>query len=667
MKPMPLSSVILFPLLGILCFQTPSPAAEELHSLDPEVVLTKLDLDKPELESVKAKQPTDRLGALAELLAYYRQKYPLSEASESAKGGKFPVADGIVNHVFQWGPYEPADYGQDIDWQADPRGDIEWVAAVYRFYWARDLVAAYQATRDEKYARAFVELATDWIAKHPLEKRDIRHPVYTRWRAFPWLDIQTGIRADVICNAFPILVHAESFNPEFLGVLLASLHDHQVKTEKLPMGQIHNKAIFEQRGFVAVAWTFSEFRDSGPWMELAMERARENFLAQVTSDGVQREWSFGYNRAVLNDAVVMMRRMDSMGIPVPDDYRDRIRSMYDYIFAIATPELSAPMFGDASRSPETSKKRSDWSLYATLIEATQLLGDPKYAARAKLDRGRLPGQTSYAFRQAGAYVLRDDWGPEQICFYLHCPPKGISGHDQADNGTFELAAYGRWLMSDSGFYTYGHDPKGRAWHRQTSVHQTLTLDGKNSRIDGRQLLWHSSDRLDAVVVENPSYPGLVHRRTVWFVDKTFFVFLDEALGNASGTLDLHFQLAPGDAKLHLAQHRATTTFDDANVLVWMAPDAPVTMEEEEGWFAWKYGHRKPRPAFRYRHAGVAPAYFLTVICPYRGTEAPTPAATLPDGFVPGSDRVEIRVKANAKTYQLGRDLKAEQAWSNPGN
>ena len=53
------------------------------------------------------------------------------------------IADRIVDHVFQWGPYEPADYGPQIDWEWDPRGDIEWVAAVYRFYWAPPLADAY--------------------------------------------------------------------------------------------------------------------------------------------------------------------------------------------------------------------------------------------------------------------------------------------------------------------------------------------------------------------------------------------------------------------------------------------------------------------------------------------------------------------------------------------
>ncbi len=638
-------------------------AKEELRSLRPDEVLQKLDLSGPELESVRTKaEAGDRTGALAALLDYYRQKHPLAQVPREA-AGDFTVADRIVKHVFQWGRYEPADYGPEIDWEWDPRGDIEWVAVIYRFYWALPLAEAYQKTRDEKYARTFVELTSDWIAKHPLEKRHKAHPVYKSWRGFAWLDIQTGIRADNLSKVFPVLVHGEVFTPEFLGVLLASLYDHQVKTEKVPMGKVHNKAIFEQRGFVSVASTFSEFRDARRWMELALERTRESFLAQTTPDGVQREWSFGYNLGVLRDAVDIMNRADSMGVAVADDYRERVRRMYDYLFAIATPDLAGPMFGDASRSVDTSRSRSGWPLYRTLVQATELLGDPKYAAQAKLDRSALPEQTSYAFSDAGIYALRNDWGPEQIYLALHCSPPAISGHDQPDNGTFELYAYGRWLMPDSGYYTYGHDPKGRAWHRRTRVHQTLTLDGNDTRVAGKQLLWHTSPELDVLTVENASYQGLAHRRTVWFVDKRFFVLLDEAIGGAPGALELHFQLAPGEAQIDIERHWAATAFDDANVLIWADPQAPLTMHEEEGWYGSKYGHREPRKAFCYRHAQSAPAAFLTLVVPYRGTEPPQVCAALPEGFRGGKDRVEFRVEVSGETWNVGQDLDRMAAWS----
>jgi heparan-sulfate lyase len=48
-----------------------------------------------------------------------------------------------------------------------------------------------------------------------------------------------------------------------------------------------------------------------------------------------------------------------------------------------------------------------------------------------------------------------------------------------------------------------------------------------------------------LVVENQSYENLAHRRSVFFVDKRYFVIVDEAIGNATGDIDIHFQLAPG--------------------------------------------------------------------------------------------------------------------------
>ncbi|RIK38796.1 MAG: hypothetical protein DCC55_19975 [Chloroflexi bacterium] len=64
------------------------------------------------------------------------------------------VADAITQHIFQWGPYAPADYGPEIDWAWDPAGDIEWVAAIYRFYWARPLGLCRSDSRLDRQAPA---------------------------------------------------------------------------------------------------------------------------------------------------------------------------------------------------------------------------------------------------------------------------------------------------------------------------------------------------------------------------------------------------------------------------------------------------------------------------------------------------------------------------------
>ena len=633
-----------------------------LTSFDPDCILEKLDLTAAGLEAVKrAADAGDRTGALTALRDHYRAKFPLAESVEE---GDHTEADKICRRIIQWGPYDEAQYGDDFDWEWDPPGDIEWVCVVYRFYWAAPLVNAYAASRDEKYAQAFVGLASDWISKHPLEKHTRAHPVYKSWKGFAWLDLQTGIRATNICAAFRGLIQSEAFTPEFLGVLLASVYDHQTKTTLIPMGLIHNKAVFEQRGFINVAYTFSEFREARDWMELGLARVEENILAQTTTDGVQREWSFGYHQGVLRDAVEILSRLEVFDIQASPEFLERVRRMYDYIFWIASPDLTPPMFGDGSRPLVATDDRSTWPLYGELMAASKLFGDPKYSARANLDREALPDRKSRAFREAGFYVMRNDWGPEQIHLALHCSPPAISSHDQPDNGTFELYAFGRWLMNDTGFYTYGRDKEARAWHRQTSVHQTLTLDGRDIADDARDLMWVSEGAdTDVLVVENGSYPGLIHRRSVWFVDRRFFVLLDEAIGIAPGQLDLHFQFAPGDVTIDSGGSRAFTRFDDANVLVQAATGSPASMVEETGWFAWEYGYRTPRKAFRFALDSHAPTVFGAVVAPYRGTRTPTVSAETPAGIQAGDDRVEMTVSESGKTWRVGRDLASGEGWA----
>ncbi|MFC1525634.1 alginate lyase family protein [Candidatus Latescibacterota bacterium] len=637
-----------------------------LESLSADRVFQALDLDLSDLADARRAVDDGRHGdGLCALLDHYRRRFPAPEQGEAGEG-TLETAAKITRHIFQWGPYEEARYGEEVDWNWDPHGDIEWVAAMYRFYWSRPLAEAWSATRDETYARTFVDLALDWIGKHPLQKHRQTHPTYTHWQGYAWLDLQTGIRAYNLCAAFKTLVHSEAVTPDFLATFLASLYDHQVKTEHIPMGVIHNKAIFEQRGAVEVATDFPEFADTRRWLELSRRRATGNLLAQTTADGVQREWSFGYHMGVLRDAVIIAERLEEADLPVSEEYSDRVRRMHDYVLGVATPDLGSPMFGDGSRPKEPAPERSHAPLHSFLVEASERYGDPQYAALANLDAGALPDPGSCAFPEAGMYVMRSGWGPEDIYLALHCSPKAISSHDQPDNGTFELCAFGRWLMPDTGFFTYGHDPEGRAWHRRTAAHQTLTLDGADSADAGGPVLWHSDESGDVLVVENDAYEGLVHRRTVWFPGRRFFVFLDEAIGQVEGQLDLHFQLAAGEARFDPTTGTAHTTFDDANVLIAAADPSSLELVEEEGWWAWHYGHREPRPAFCYRHTRPTPAAFLTLVIPFKGSVPPGVSVGLSGTVQVGDERFETTVSGLDGAWQVGRDLALGSAWCRPG-
>ena len=69
-------------------------------------------------------------------------------------------------------------------------------------------------------------------------------------------------------------------------------------------------------------------------------------------------------------------------------------------------------------------------------------------------------------------------------------------------------------------------------------------------------------RTDILTVENPSYEGLTHRRTVWFVDRRFFVIEDVATGVAAGRVALHYNLAECQPRRGVAAGRVATRFED---------------------------------------------------------------------------------------------------------
>lgn len=669
------SSALAFSGMALGIKTTPALAVNtppELKSLAPSALFSVIDLELPELSAVKtalAQQGYE--AALSALLSYYRARYPAvktnAEDDKDTRERIIERAKNIGQHVFQWGPYAPANYGPNIDWAADPAGDIEWVAAMYRFYWSADLEQAYMLTGDDQYAQLFVDLTTDWIRKHPLEVSLYEdHPVYGvakggYWRGYAWLDLQTGIRATNICRCFRTFVHSPAVTADFLSVLMASLYDHQVKTEHMPMGDIHNKAIFEQRGFFNVLHTFPEYKDKERWMDIAMRITHETLIAQTTTDGVQREWCGGYHLGVYRDALEIMGRVKDLGRHMSADFQERVRSMADHIFGIATPELAFPMFGDTARGTPSSDKRETFALYPTLMEATAKFNDPKYRALAQLDRRHLPANGSRAFTEAGLYVLRNAWDTEQVYLAAHCSPPAISGHDTADNGTFELYAFGRWLMPDSGFYTYGHDKEARAWHRQTRIHATMTVDGKDTNIIGNHRLWQSDEQQDLLCVDNHSYRYFVHRRTIWFVDKQgttpFFVILDEAIGDSKGDIAIHFPMAPGTVQVDHERKRIRTGFDDANVLIQVSAKHAIELQEEEGWHAWQYGKRERRTSVSAVYGGQGPTVFVSVLVPYRGTNAPDcRILTDPKTLIAGKNPVELEVEVGDKKHTLRRKM-----------
>jgi heparan-sulfate lyase len=254
--------------------------------------------------------------------------------------------------------------------------------------------------------------------------------------------------------------------------------------------------------------------------------------------------------------------------------------------------------------------------------------------------------------------MRSGWDRDAVCLVLKCGPDG-GGHCQPDNGTFELYAGGRGLMPDAGSYIYSGDPENRNWFRQTKVHQTLTLNGANTAYAPRLLLWKPGNSLDILVVENAGYKNLTHRRSVFFVDKRYFVIVDEAYGDGTGDADIHFQFAPGRAVFDKEDFSVRTDYAEGwNVLVRSMKQADMTLNEEEGQVSFVYTRKEPRPAFSFRLQKSSlqqVVRFVTVVVPYEGSE-PQISADYSGEEALISGNMSINIREGKKIIKVGYKL-----------
>ena len=579
-----------------------------------EKLLTRFDLNYPGLENTKQFKFNPELAA-KKLLNYYKTrttvKHPITQTTENEEITERDVkwANDALQHIFVGQPaYESHFCGNDIDWSSSPVPDKEWVWQLNRMYFWTAMGKVYAKSGDEKYAKEWSKQLIDWVKKNP---RDEVHN-------YAWRSIETGIRGYNWTGLFYRFLQSDYFTEETLVYFLNSLYDHAEFLMTVYRSK-SNWGLMEAEGLAFIAINFPEFKDSEKWKNEAFRRFNNEINLQVYPDGHQRELAIGYHLGCINwfYRTYELAKLNGIENAFPDSYIKQIEKMCEVPLKLGLPDGTNVQFGDAWRgTPGQHTER--YSKWAEMFERSDFL---YLATNGK--QGTAPQQTAFALKESGLYSMRSAWDKNATCLVLKCGPDG-GGHCQPDNGTFVVYAGGRNLMPDGGSYIYSGNPEGRRWFRQTIHHQTLTLNGEDTKYAPKLLKWQPGNNQDILVVENASYDNLTHRRSIFFVEKKFFVVVDEATGTATGDVDIHFQLAPGggDATFNHRNNSIHSNFTGSyNIFVQAQNQKNIQLTEEEGWAPFEYTKKEPRPAFRYRiekNKNQQMVNFATIIVPYIG-------------------------------------------------
>lgn len=403
---------------------------------------------------------------------------------------------------------------------------------------------------------------------------------------------------------------------------------------------------------------FPEFKEAAQWRKSGIDILNREIKVQVYDDGGQFELDPHYHLATINIFLkaLGMAKSNGFGAEFPESYVKTMEDMIEFYANICFPDYTNPCFSDAKI---TNKKAmlKDYRNWSKIFPDNQFI---KYMATDGKE-GKLPDHLSKGFTTTGFFTFRNGWGTDATQMVVKAGPKG-EWHAQPDNGTFELWFNGKNLFQDSGSYVYAGGEevmKERNWHRQSCVHNTVTLDNRNfDTTQSVTRLWKADGDTPVLVTENPSYDGYRHRRSVFFVDNSYFVIADEITGDAKGVVNLHYQMPKGEIANSREDMTFVTQFDgDSNMKLQCFGPKGMTMKKEPGWCSTDYRKRFKRMnvSFNVKKDGSEPVRYITVICPVKNSaDAPAIDAKFKKNF--NENGLELEVKVNGKKQTLKYSL-----------
>lgn len=541
------------------------------------------------------------------LVTYFRNRTGISFPGFDPTGSDITPeeqkwADDALKHIFfVHSGYQPSYfYGDDINWQYWPVKDNELRWQLHRMKWWVPLGKAYRQTGDEKYAKEWTEEFVDWIRKNPLgdyKEADAKNLLTADNMYFAWRPLEVSDRLEMQIKQFILFLPSEYFTGNFLSEFLINYH-RQCRHIMAHFSKQGNHLLFQAQRLLSASIFFPEFKDAPVWRAKAIEILNTQIAKQVYPDGMQYELDPHYHLESINIFFNALRICDANGLRAafPQSYIATVHKMIEVVYNYSYPDYANPMFSDFHGQHEMIPLYEEW--------AKVFPDDGMITWQAtKGKEGKTPDYLSREFPVSGIYCLRNGWTSEATVMIMKAGPKG-EWHCQPDNGTFEYWRKGRNFFPDSGGYVYSGDEevnKQRAWFRQTSVHNTLTLDDRN--LDTTQshcLSWTSDSSFTIVSVLNPSYEGLTHKRTVTFAKDGSVLIVDTASGTAEGKVAVHYNLLECDPKEDYENHTLRTTFKDGNniSLCVMSP-SKLTMLRKEGKVSFSYKHYNPRPAYSF--------------------------------------------------------------------
>jgi len=564
------------------------------------------------------------------------------------------AADRIVRHEFNLlgsGPYTPRDPDRSpdddgyvpIDWYLDPVAGLRFPRGVALADWNLDahrpgradikfpwelgrcqhfpvLGQAFVLTGDERYALEIARQTADFIEANPIGTA-------VNWAC----TMDVGLRAVNWALGLELVRTSAALTADFRHRAYRALFDHGIFIEH------HLENIYEVTsnhflsnivGLSFAAAVFDDLPSGKYWDRKCREWLAQEMSVQVLPDGADYESSIPYHRLVAELFLGAARLADYRGAPLSDGYRQRLRTMVDFLAAVERPDGLMPQVGDADDGRlhilseyGTLKPQDGRHLLAA---AGAVFAEPEWTARGGvwgcweaawwglgLHNAPAAAPTHSGVRHfpdAGLTVMRN--GRDYLLITNGIVgTAGFGNHKHNDNLGFEYHVGGAPVLIDCGSYVYTSDPNARNAFRATAAHNTIEIDGEEQNELRADWLFRLFERVspehldvreqDAVWTYRGRHKGytrladpVVHERTFSFSIADHALTIADVLdGRGLHQIRWYFHFAPG-VRVSQAGDSLLDIVVGARSLQMHVP-AALTMTCSAGWYSPSYGVRVP--------------------------------------------------------------------------
>src|SRR5579884_1321772 len=546
--------------------------------------------------------------------------------------------------------------------------DIKFIWEPSRFSVAYLPVRAYATGADDRYAEAFWTLVEDWAENNPPN----RGPNWASGQ-------EAALRVMAWCFGLYGFLNARCSTPErvFRLVRMIEVHGERIAGFiEYALSQRNNHGISEATGLFTIGVLFPHLRRAAEWTRMGQWLIARQLREQVYEDGSYIQHSFNYERVVVDLLVWILKLGEICETPFASECYEALDRAVKFMVRFCDLRTGhMPNYGANDGSLVLPLSNCDYRDFRPALDAAHyfLFGKPLLETKGPWSESSawLLGRrlSDRATEDCSTPSLRYTRTSQPAVSFGSAPELPASGYlklfgneseamlraarykdrpSHADQLHLDLWWRGQNVACDAGSYLYNGEPPWTNALAGTSVHNTVSIGGRDQMTRAGRFLWldwaqaNSQSyalRSDVQVIEarHNGYArfGATHRRAVLCLEnEDVWIVVDDITGSYSGEVrlhwlfpdvpfrfnceQLHLQLIRPVGDFHcgiLAPERSLANLARAGEIIAGAEQDAASETAIRGWRSQYYGSKEPALSLAINLTTQLPLRFVTWFAP----------------------------------------------------